>query len=86
MMFNCKQKKIVFNPTHMVFLIWDIAIDTTINILVHPLMINLDQIVITLLEIDMTKVMQEPLVAQFLIFKSLMSVEPEQAMKPDQKT
>ena len=82
---NCKQKKIVFNLTHMVFLIWDIAMDTTINILVHPLMINLDQIVITLLEIDTTKVMQEPLVAQFLIFKSLMSVEPEQAMKPDQK-
>ena len=83
---NCKQKTIVYNPTHMVFLIWDIAMDTTINILINPLMVTLDQMVLTLLQIDLTKVMQEPLVAQFLMYKSLMSVEPEQAMKPDQKT
>ena len=87
MMFNYKQKKIVFKPIHMGFLTLDTVMDTLISgqmLVTYPL--EMDPIVEIQMLGDLTNHTQTQQVVVNQILKLPALMEQDQLMRQDQKT
>ena len=87
MMFNYKQKKIVFKPIHMGFLTLDTVMDTLISgqmLVTYPL--EMDPIVEIRMLGDLTNHTQTQQVVVNQILKLPALMEQDQLMRQDQKT
>ena len=87
MMFNYKQKKIVFKPIHMGFLTLDTVMDTLISgqmLVTYPL--DMDPVVEIRMLGDLTNHTQTQQVVVNQILKLPALMEQDQLMRQDQKT